>query len=428
MQRLTSVIHHLYETGVLKTCAPTHDYKTYSYEYMGRIVKQPVTVGTNMKKSDLIRIVKSAADGVIEDMVTVAMLFNVGYGLPFEPERAVVWSAYATLQPASEYDRECAYALKCAEEAPDESYPDALIYPCLDVVRKIHDHKHAGTIKKGCAVLPRFRGVRVYLIYRTAPGVTPHLYAGFYHQKESYFLALDKLVQLGAPRYFGEIRGNTTIPEYTPFGHNAMYVVAGTVYIPESKRNGDKIGQVFREFLTDNTPPLTQGHFKIEDDVAAQAEAQRTVNSLTRAQQRNVERGKENPVESLQELIKAKRRLEQLTERVKTADPEAEYQAYLQSRPEARLKFVATELYRWNRDGLKTVPMGRQGQQHLQSLGFRSLTHPALEFVGWVADDTDVQKTVNMFEKAMDAKVSALIIQPGVDATVRFVDVTRIDL
>jgi len=428
MQRLTSVIHHLYERGVLKSCEPTHDFKTYSYEYMGRIVKQPVTVGTNMKRADLIRIVKNAADGVIEDMVTVAMLFNVGYGLPFEPERAVVWSAYATLQPASEYDRECAYALKCAEEAPDESYPDALIYPCLDVVRKIHDHKRTGTLKPGCSVMPRLRGVRVYLIYRTAPGVTPHLYAGFYHHKENYFLALDKLVQLGAPRYFGEIRGKMTMQEFTPFGHNAMYVVAGTVFIPESKRNGDKIGQVFRQFITDDTPPLTQSHFRIEDDVAAQAEAQRTVNNLIRTQQRNAERGKDNPVESLQEIIKAKRRLEQLTERVKTADPEAEYNAYLQSRPESRLKFVASEIYRWNRDGLKTVRMGRQQQLHLSSLGFRSLTHPALEFVGRIAEDTDVQKTVNIFEKALDAKVSALIIQPGVDATVRFVDVTRIDL
>uniref|UniRef100_A0AB39CE59 Uncharacterized protein n=1 Tax=Pseudomonas phage HRDY3 TaxID=3236930 RepID=A0AB39CE59_9VIRU len=428
MQRLTSVIHHLYERGVLKTTEPTHDYRTYSYEYMGRLVKQPVTVGTQMKKSDLQRIVKNATEGVLEDMLTVAMLFNVGYGLPFEPERGVVWSRYAMMDAASEFDRECAYALKCADDAPDLSYPDAVIYPCLDVVRKIHDHKNVGTIKKGCSVLPRLKGVRVYLIYRTAPGVTPHLYAGFYHDKENYFLALDKLVQLGAPRYFGELRGKTTMQEYTPFGHNAMYVVAGTVYIPESKRNGDRIGQVFRQFLTDDTPPLTRSHFDIEHDVAAQREAEKTVNSLQRHNERMAAKGTPTSVEDLQKLMKARRQLEQMTERVKTADPDAEFKAYQEARPEARLRFVATELYRWNREGLKTVPMGRQQHLGMSSLGFYSLTHPALEFVGYVADETDVAKTVNMFEKALDAKVSALIIQPGVDATVRFVDVTRIDL
>jgi hypothetical protein len=428
MQLLTSTLHHLYEKGILKTCEPTHDFESYSYEYMGRLVKQPVTVSTRMKKSDLLNIVRSACDGNLEDMATVAMLYNVGFGLPFDRDRAVAWMQYSLVNPASQFDAECDYAIKCAEEAPDISYPDSLIYPCLDIVRKIHDHKNVGTLRKGCSVLPRFKGVRVYLIYRTQPGVTPHLYAGFYRDKDNYFLSLDKLVALGAPRYFGEIRGRVTIPEYTPFGHNAMYVIAGTVYIPESKRNGDKISKVFKQFLTDETPKLTAQHFSTDDTIALLEEARKTVNTLTRAQSRLAEQGKAIPLDSLQQLQKANKRVDQLTEQVKNANPEAEYQAYLSARPEARLRFVATEMYRWNRDGLKTVPMGRQQHQQMQSLGFHSLTHPALEFVGYVADTTDVRETVNKFEKAMDAKVSALIIQPGPESTVRFVDVTRIDL
>lgn len=428
MQLLTSTIHHLYEKGILKTCEPTHDFETYSYEYMGRLVKQPVTVGTRMKKSDLINIVRGACDGNLEDMATLAMLFNVGYGMPFDRDRSVAWMKYSLVDPASQFDAECEYAMKCAEEAPEYSYPDSLIYPCLDIVRKIHDHKNTGKLRLGCSVLPRFKGVRVYLIYRTQPGVTPHLYAGFYRDKENYFLSLDKLVALGTPRYFGEIRGRVTMTEYTPFGHNAMYVVAGTVYIPESKRNGDRISQVFKQFLNDDTPALTPQHFNTEDDIALQQEAQKTVNTLTRSQSRLAEQGKPIPLDSLQHLQKAKKRLEELTERVKHSNPEAEYAAYLQTRPEARLRFVASELYRWNRDGLKTVPMGRQPHLLMSSMGFHSLSHPALETVGYVADTTDVRETVNKFEKAMDAKVSALIIQPGPESTVRFVDVTRIDL
>lgn len=428
MQLLTSTIHHLYEKGILKTCEPTHTFESYSYEYMGRLVKQPVTVGTRMKKSDLQHIVQSACDGNLENMATLAMLFNVGYGMPFDQERAVAWMQYSLVEPASQFDRECAFATKYADEAPEYSYPDSLVYPCLDIVRKIHDHKNTGTIRKGCSVLPRLKGVRVYLIYRTAPGVTPHLYAGFYRDKDNYFLSVDKLIQLGAPRYFGEIRGRVTMTEYTPFGHNAMYVVAGTVYIRESKLNGDNTGQVFKQFMTDETPALTPQHFSKEDDVAAMEEVQKTVNTLTRAQGRHADQGKAFPLESLQQLLKANKRLEQLAERVKTADPEAEYQAYLQTRPEARLRFVATELYRWNRDGLKTVPMGRQQHLQMSSMGFYCLSHPALETVGYVADSEDVRETVNKIEKAMDAKVSALIIQPGPESTVRFVDVTRIDL
>jgi len=428
MQRLTSTIHHLYERGLLKTCAPTHDYKTYSYEYMGRLVKQPVTVSTVMKKHDLLRIVKNACEGSIEDMATVAMLFNVGYGLPFDPKRGGVWLNYATMQPASAFDYECEHLQRCADEAPDDSYPDVLVFPCLEIAQKIHDHRNAGTIRKGCAVLPRLKGVRVYMIYRTAPGVTPHLYAAFYRNKDNYFLAMDKLVQLGAPRYFGEVRGKTIMQEYTPFGHNAMYVVAGTVYIPESKRNGDSINKVFKEFLTDESDVLTAEHFDIKHDIQAQREAEKTVNTLSKHNERLIAKGGAPSVEDLQNLHRAKKALEQATERVKTANPEAEFKAYLESRPEARLRFVATELYRYNRDGLKTVQMGRQQAQHMSSLGFHSLTHPSLEFAGWVADHEDVSKTVNMFEKALDAKVSALIIQPGVNATVRFVDVTRIDL
>lgn len=428
MQLLTSTIHHLYEKGILKTCEPTHTFESYSYEYMGRLVKQPVTVSTRMKKSDLLNIVRGACDGSLEDMATVAMLFNVGFGLPFDRERSVVWMKYSLVEATSQFDAECEYALSCAEDAPDISYPDSLVYPCLDIVRKIHDHKNTGTIRKGCSVLPRFKGVRVYLIYRTQPGVTPHLYAGFYRDKENYFLSVDKLIALGAPRYFGEIRGRVTMPEYTPFGHNAMYVIAGTIYVPESKRNGDKTSTVFKQFITDETPALTRMHFNVEDDIATQQEAQKTVNTLTRSQSRLAEQGKSIPLDSLQQLRKANKRLEELTERVNNSDPEAEYAAYLQTRPEARLRFVASEMYRWNRDGLKTVPMGRQPHLLMSSMGFRSLTHPALEFVGYVADTTDVRETVNKFEKAMDAKVSALIIQPGPESTVRFVDVTRIDL
>ena len=429
MELLTSVVHHLYQTGLLKTCENSNDYTTYSYEYMGRLVKQPVTVDLRMKRTELLQIVNRAHAGRIADMQTLAMLYNTGYGMPYDRERANLWMRYATMhgEYAEPFSVACHKALIAAQECPETIFPDPIIYPCLDIVDRIHDFRNDAQLRVGCSVLPRLVGVRVYLIYRQVSGVPPHLYAGFYHDGKDYFLDIDKLVGLGAPRYFGEVRDKVTINEYTPFGHNSMYVVAGTIYVPESKRNGDETLDVFHQYLADDSTPLTRAHFDSDLDQSELVELEKTVNMLEKQQERFVALNREFP--NLKALKRARKQRRLLKEQMAASNPDAEYQAYLQTRPESRLRFVASELYRWNRQlGLHTVPMGRREFQHLSSLGFYSLTHPSLEFVGWVADHTDVPKTVNMYERALDAKVSSLIVHPGPTATARFIDVTRIDL
>lgn len=431
MELLTAMIHRLYERGHLKTCKPAEDHTTYSYEYMGRLVKQAVTVDVRMKRTELLRIVNRAYNGSPEDMHTLAMLYNTGYGVPFDRERAILWMRFAT-QQGMYYDTfGAAYqrALIEAQNCPETIFPDPIIYPCLDIIQKIHDVHSDSKLRLGCAVMPRLEGIRVYLIYRHVPGVTPHLYAGFYHDGENYFMALDKLVALGVPRYFGEIRDKVIINDYAPFGNNTMYVVAGTIYVPESKRADQTHMEVFNSFMTDDSTPLTRAHFDIEDDKAALEEAIKTVNKLEKQRERLAGLNREFPEESLKALKKAKKQRRILREFLANADPDVDYQRYLDSRPEARLRFVASELYRWNRRlGLHTVPMGRQGQQHLSSIGFTSLDHPTLEFAGWIADHTDVAKTVNMYERALDAKVKSLIMFPAPNSSARFVDVSRIEL
>jgi hypothetical protein len=429
MQMLNSTIHRLYEKGFIKLCDPTQFINSYTYEFMGRITTQRITVDPRMKKVDLIRIVDAACNGSMENMVTLAMLYNVGYGVPFDARLADAWAHHATLVKAAVGFEACCKAAKDhAFDNPPEIYPNSIVFPCLAIVDQIHDHKHDGTLRQGTYVMPRLDGIRVYLIYRHYPGTVPHLYAGFYRDGEDTFIALDKLIELGAPRYFGELRNRIVITEYTPFGDNTMYVVAGTIYVPESKGGSALTVDTFHEFLANNHAPLARERFDTAGDVAELEELEKTVNRLKRIQQRFTDLTKPIPAEQKAELRAAETRYADLANSLKVADPQAEYEAYVASLPKSRLRFVMHELYRWNRDGLKTVKMSRIMQTHLQSLGFTSLMHAALETVGWVADHEDVPKTVKMFEKTLDAKVNALIIQPSTDATVRFVDVTRIDV
>ena len=425
MQMLNSTIHRLYEIGVLKICKPTQYIDSYTYEYMGRIMPQTITVDPRMQKVDLIRIVNAACNGSIQDMVTVAMLYNVGYGLPYDEKLADAWAHHATLVKAAVgFDACCANAKASAFDNPPEIYPNSLVFPCLDVVNNIHEQANPGTIRKGSYVMPRLEGIRVYLIYRHIPGVVPHLYAGFYHDGEDIFIAMDKLIELGAPRYFGEIRGNITIRDYITFGTNSRYVVAGTIFVPESKGGTKITTETFDEFMLDKEP-IARSKFNTELAAKELESAEKTVNRLQRLKQRFTDLDKTFPAEQKAELREAVARAAALADELKNADPQADYEAYLDTLPKAKLHLVVHELYRWNREGLRTCKVK---QVHLQSLGFTSLMHPSLQTVGWVADHEDVQKTVKMFEKALDAKVNALIIQPNTDASARFVDVTRIDV
>ena len=429
MQMLNSTIHRLYEKGVIKLCAPTQFIDSYTYEFMGRLTTQRITVDPRMKKVDLIKIVNAAVSGSLSDMATLAMLYNVGYGVPYDAKLADAWAHHATMvKSAVGFDTCCALAKQHAFDNPPEIYPNSIVFPCLSIIDQIHDHTHEGKLRVGSYVMPRLDGIRVYLIYRHTPGAVPHLYAGFYRDDVDTFIALDKLIELGAPRYFGEIRGNVIINSYTPFGHNTMYVVAGTIYVPESKGGSALTTATFNEFMANNTTPLARERFDTAGDVTELATLEKTVNRLKRVQQRFIDLNKVIPAETRKDLKSAETRYADLVESLNAADPQAEYDAYIASLPISRLRFIMHELYRWNRDGLKTVVMCRTMQQHMQSLGFTSLMHAALETVGWVATHDDVPKTVKIFEKALDAKVNALIIQPSTDASVRFVDVTRIDV
>src|SRR5690606_41925810 len=96
--------------------------------------------------------------------------------------------------------------------------------------------------------------------YTDNPGTVPNLYAGFYVvDKEPKFIAIDKLVDLGAPRYLGEMHNTVTMVDYLPFGPNRMYAIVGTIGIPTSLReqaNGVTDEQMLDAFVADTTTEL----------------------------------------------------------------------------------------------------------------------------------------------------------------------------
>lgn len=427
---LTSTIHRLQETGAIGLCAISNHMHAYTYEYMGRVAKQQLTVDVRMKKTELLRIVKRAVEGSLPDMVTVAMLYNVGYGLPYDEELAKVWSCHATIVAAPmAFDVCCEKALEHAMAAPAEFYPDSLVYPCLTIIDQIHDHSHASKLKAGQFVMPRLKGVRLYLIYRHVPGYVPHLYAGFYREGDNVFVAMDKMIELGIPRTFGELRGRVIINSYEPFGQNSMYVVAATIYVPESIGH-DHVDahQLLHEFMNDESIDRTRDSFDTAFYEESLADTQKTVKRLERTASKHADKGERVPSELRKELAKAQTLAKNYVDVIANSNPQAEYEAYLQARPKSKLRYVAHELYKYNRNGLHTLELCPAPRVHLQSLGFRSIHHPALECVGYIAETSDVAKTVKIFEKALDAKVEALIIHNSPTASVRFADVTRIDV
>lgn len=431
---LDNAIQRLYETGVLKACAPTELITSYSYAYQGRLVEQPVTVDPRMKAKELARIVENACGGSLADMVTLAHLYNVGYGVPYNSDLADAWIAHSTMQPAKiGYDRCCEIAHEHMLKCPEEILPDPLTFPCMRIIEQIEQHSNEGRLIDGAYVMPRLKGIRVYLIYRNIPGRTPHLYAGFYRDKENVFLEIDKLIELGAPRSFGEIRNRETIRSYTPFGQNAMYVVAATIYVPTSMRAkaaqlGKSVREVFNLFMQDKAPVRTRDSFNVDFFVNKLEEDKKLLHRAEHSVKRLRDAGKPVPQDKLLQLSEMRVRVQQTQESIDSANPQAEYEAYLEKLPRNYLRMIAHELYRWNRKELVAADMCRQTQTHLQSLGFTSMNHPALEFVGYIAKNDDVAETVNIFEKTLDAKVQSLIVSPGPKSGVRFINISRIDI
>lgn len=410
---MIETLHRLYEQGILKTCAPTQDINSYSYEFMGRMVHQRVTVDPRLGKADLVAIAKRATQGSIADMINIAMMYNTGYGVPYEPALAVAWSKFATLLAAEiHFVNACAKLKDHVYACPAVNYPDSLIAPCVDVIEQIEGIEETNQLPVGVFVSPEYEGIPVFCIYRNVPGEAPNLYVAFYKIADDFYIASAKLTELGVLSKFAPSE-NVELLDYSPFGQNAMYVVSGYIC------SDDPVVQVFDEFLNSAQPVRSREAFNNDDFVAGLQLAERELVRVERLIERQLESGQNVPVRHRNEYHHAKESVARRKVELANSDPEKDYQEYIKRLPISRLKYITTDVHRWNYAGLKTVNI-----QRVNDTTFECESYPALKIVGAVVS-ADIQETVNLLEEN-GCKVKSLALKQlnGVSAS----DVKRFTL
>lgn len=451
MTPLDCTIHRLYEQGLLlnKPNTPNKpkkkdtdkeakdekddepiDIRSYPYTYMGRLVEQRVIVDPVMKKSTLDRIVKNATEGSMQDMATVAMLYNVGYGLPKDLRLSQIWSDFAIMNPTvMEFTEACALIKEHVSNCPDEIWPLALTMPVNRIVKKLNSFYPFNGAAKGAYVFPRLAGIRIFLLYRQAANETPHLYAAYYKDEDNLILGIDTLIKLGAPRYLGENGNKIIIDSYTPFGRHPLYVVVGTIAVPKelidkAKSIGKNTREIFHHFLMDTTPRKTKDAFDNSFYVNQLKETKERLDKLSRKLETVNGHSRVKlkiKVSEMQRLYATQSAL------VSGSNPELDYANYRSTLPEHFLKLVAHELYLWENAELKAAPIPpTQLPTHLSSLGFCSFRFSTLETIAYSLNDEilNPKKVAETFERILGFRVTGLIIQPKAKtARLRFVSI-----
>lgn len=427
---LDAAYHRLFTQQVIKTCPNDNTIKTYPYSYMGRLTEQSVCVGSAMDKKTLISIAKRAAGGSTADMLTIAMLYNVGFGLPKDEKACEDWSNFALVSPASVAFTDAVAELKAhVKSVPESFYPEDLHLPYTRIMTRLSSFRAYSGKSGGCDVFPLLSGIRVYLIYRQNDTGVPHLYAAYYANKSAgYSLAIDELIALGAPRKFGDHNGRSIIDRYrgTP---SDLYIVAATITVPKAslvkaKLFGENTREVFAKFL-ENTEPVKE--LKDFDNSAVVAR----VAELTQQRKKLASAAKTVKTTDAKEYKRLKRQyvalgneLEGLQEKA-AVDPKVEYDAYLESRPKSVLALVAQELYLWRDGDIEYPPLSvNELPKLLSTLGFRALYHPALENIGYFskaeADANDLNELARIYEKNLGLKLQGLLLRPRNKANIRF--------
>lgn len=416
---LSATIHRMYECGLLKTCKPDHTINSYTYEYMGRLVKQRVTVNPVLKKTDLKNIAKQAVEGNMSAMFEIAHMYSVGYGLPYDTDLAEKWISFGMVHgKADGYTACCTALLAHVKDNPSHILPPSLYTPCMDAIARIDDIGH-GEFVANCFATPQVAGVPVYLIYRHTPGNTPQLYAGFYKSPRSMFLNTEKLIELGAPSRFATPTAVPNALEYEPFGVNTMYIVRGYIYTPVSQGDADNYAALDL-FVMDKTITKTRADFDVKVDTTEYDELEKTVNRTQKIRERIANAGKSTQAYD-KPLRDAERALASLKATMDAVDPQQHYEDYMTTRPIYKLRMALTDVYRWHRNTLHYVAL-----EVIDNTTAQLKDYPAIKLTGVVPKTDDPKKTVNRLQRVLDARITQLNIAPS-DVQTTSTGVKRID-
>lgn len=303
---LSSLIHALYQLSYLKPTKPDGTLYSYSYSYRGRLTDQRITVNPGLPYEAFRKICRSAISGSLQDMGLVALMYNVGYGLPVNRHCAEAWTSFAVLDADHDFKGACKQLRRDYRQAPETIYPDQLIVPFQEVVQ--------GLGSEG-----------LYAMYRKLPGVAPNIYAALFNGQ---LADLEKLVALGVPNF---LEGNHEILIAEDFIPTTFYVLS----VDLESLNGRPVQELYNAW--DGQPLLARSAF--DEPTQEMVDIQQEMQSI----ERRIQRGDSLEVE----LVRHRRKLERLQQR----DIDAEYCKYLETKPLAQIKLHLGDLYRF-KDGL----------------------------------------------------------------------------
>lgn len=433
---LNAVLNNLYQRNRLVR-APAHDTLYHCrFVFAGRLSDEEIDVVPALTVKALNEIVLGAINGNLPDMATVSMMYNAGFCLPQCYMRAEAWAAFAGMNAADNVSYEDAIKqLKIDRRDNAARERDGLIWPeefeqtIDEVLRKCNRPKPYTNqkLEKGVCITPRLSGVRVNLVYRAYEvdgEMQAHLYAAFLHIGEKIVYTLDQLRHLDIPLEFGQQKGyRKVIRNYTPFGRSAeLYVVQGTLVSPKSLRadmrqhfpDAKTVSDLLREYLGSvERRRIDDFSFVVTDLKEELAETERKLAAYASRS------AKPKFAEKIGKLEKRKAKLE-----TRIANSQAEREQaqaeYVKTLPEHYLKFVATGMFVYQNGKLMGPQMRIKPAVHLQSLGFRSLSHPLVELLGYEVDksgaitESALDNIIAKFEQAYDDQytVTGLSIRP----------------
>lgn len=401
------------------------------FVFKGRLIDEEIDIVPALPKAALSSIVLGAINGNLPDMSTVAMMYAAGFALPHDLVKAEAWGCFACMQPAPNATYVQAIAsLKSDHKVAQGRARDEMIWPeeveetietVLSKCNNLREYKNQ-PLPRGALITPRLAGMRINLVYRAykiGEKFHAHLYGAFMHIGGKIVYTLDQLRYLDIPIELGMHGPRKINNNYAPFGDTAkLYVVQGTLVAPKGLREDMR-----KHFPDVRTVKDLMDHYmanlnrvRIDDFGFVIADLREKLRECEKRLQRYV--GKKKFADELGKLKKRKAKLEKRIEN-ESSELEVARSEYVKTLPEHYIRFVATGMFVYQNGKLMGPQLRIKAPVHLQSLGFRTLSHPVVEFVGAVTEKdgslSGLDNIIVKFESAFDDQytVTGLTLRPG---------------
>lgn len=449
--------------------------------YPGTVLDMPiiseyrrVNVMPRMPNRSLKAIAKGAMNGNTDDMLTLSMMYSVGFGVERNKELAISWSAMSLVETGPvDFMKACKILKKSLSNLDDDEF----CYP--EVVNRTYDRLKSMTHRMDSKSIPAanylaaplINGMRTYAIYRVSKNDDDgrkycYLYDLRVGGANGDRLVLEMANKMNIPNVLGEHNGRFTIPDYSERMSDYIkepiefIAVAGTLTVTRSnmpyvKKNFPEAGSVSELFdfmdsgsereeyvysyehkeVNQKLQSLRKKLQEIEDGSLYERLRESYNETRKRYKESKSKKDRSDISKRLKNLKKkgedirsgekrkeAKQSIREAQKELKSIEQkeEANKKEHQAKYPENLMSFVATEVYYGNK-GVNILPVGNRVYKHLQSLGFSTFNQPFLEYCSSMNIPTSMptkyktekfQYLVNRFSKLLpDYKVKGLVLR-----------------